>query len=83
MDRASGLPVYYFSHSRSVTALRMSKKIPPAQKPKTELFSPEEVESVVPELERARRAAEASAKKAKAPSASAPFTEHRYAEATR
>lgn len=61
----------------------MSKKIPPAQKPKTELFSPEEVESVVPELERARRAAEASAKKAKAPSASTPFTEHRYAEATR
>lgn len=83
MDRASGLPVYYFLHSRSVTVPSMPKKIPPAQKPKAELFSPEEVESVVPELERARRAAEAATKKPKAPAASTPFTEHRYAQATR
>jgi len=63
----------------------MSKKIPPAQKPKGELFSPDEVESVLPELERARRdAAEAaSAKKGKGASATTPFTEHRFAEATR
>ncbi len=54
-------------------------------KPKGELFSPSEVESVLPELERARRAgAEAAAPKTeKAPAAAAPFTEHRFAEASR
>ncbi len=53
--------------------------------PKTELFAAEEIESVIPELERARRASaeSAAAKKEKAPAAAAPFTEHRFAEATR
>jgi adenine-specific DNA-methyltransferase len=62
----------------------MPKKIP-EKKPKGELFSADEVESVLPELERARRAADeaASAKKEKAAPAAKPFTEHRYAEATR
>lgn len=52
---------------------------------KTELFAAEEIESVIPELERARRAlAETTAaKKEKAPAAAAPFTEHRHAQATR
>lgn len=84
MDRENGLLVIYFPHSRSVTAPRMSKKIPD-KKPKGELFSPDEVESVVPELERARRAAAeaASVKKEKAAPAAMPFTEHRHSEATR
>ena len=66
----------------------MPKKTPenkPAKAPtKGELFSADEVESVVPELERARRAAAdaADGKKAKAAGAT-PVTEHRYAEATR
>lgn len=53
--------------------------------PKTELFPASEIESVIPELDRARRAAAeaAAAKKTKAPAAAAPFTEHRFAEATR
>jgi adenine-specific DNA-methyltransferase len=52
--------------------------------PRAELFAPEEVESVLPELDRARRAsAGATAKKEKAPADIAPFTEHRFAEATR
>lgn len=83
MDRENGLLVLYFHNARSVTA-PMSKKIPD-KKPKGELFSPDEVESVVPELERARRAAAeaANAKKEKAAPAATPFTEHRYAGATR
>ncbi|MDX2187119.1 MAG: hypothetical protein SFV32_09305 [Opitutaceae bacterium] len=56
---------------------------PAAASAKGELFSPDEVQSVVPELERARRAAEAAAKKDKGAPAATPFTEHRYAEATR
>lgn len=65
----------------------MSKKTP-ENKPvsattKGELFSAEEVQSVVPELERARRAAEgAKAKNAKGGDV-APVTEHRYTAATR
>lgn len=56
-----------------------------AASPRSELFAPEEIESVIPELERARRAAAemAAAKKVKAPAAAAPFTEHRHAQATR
>ena len=56
-----------------------------AAAPKTELFSAEEIESVIPELERARRASAetAAAKKEKAPAAAAPFTEHRHVQATR
>jgi adenine-specific DNA-methyltransferase len=56
-----------------------------AAAPKTELFAAEEVESVIPELERARRASAetAAAKKEKAPAAAAPFTEHRHSKATR
>lgn len=62
----------------------MPKKIPDS-KLKGELFSPSEVESVLPELERARRDADnaKAAKKEKAPATTAPFTEHRFAEATR
>jgi adenine-specific DNA-methyltransferase len=62
----------------------MPKKSPD-NKIKGELFSPGEVESVIPELERARRASAetAAAKKEKAPAAAAPFTEHRHAQATR
>jgi adenine-specific DNA-methyltransferase len=61
------------------------KSAPKSAPPKTELFAPEEIESVIPELERARRAAAdtASAKKEKAPASAAPFTEHRHAQATR
>jgi adenine-specific DNA-methyltransferase len=57
----------------------------PIAEPKTELFAPSEVESVIPELERARRAAAetAAAKKEKGPAAAAPFTEHRHSDATR
>jgi adenine-specific DNA-methyltransferase len=56
-----------------------------ASEPKTELFAPSEIESVIPELERSRRAAAeaAAAKKEKAPAAAAPFTEHRHSDATR
>jgi adenine-specific DNA-methyltransferase len=53
--------------------------------PKSELFAASEIESVIPELERARRAAAEAmaAKKEKAPAPAAPFTEHRHADATR
>ena len=90
MDRVSDLLVYDFLIADLHRA--MSKKDPekrpvatsPATAPaKGELFSADEVQSVVPELERARRSAEASAKKDKAAPAATPFTEHRYAEATR
>ncbi|MFA6286977.1 MAG: site-specific DNA-methyltransferase [Opitutaceae bacterium] len=59
-----------------------------AAAPKTELFAAEEIESVIPELERARRASDDAAaakkkEKEKAPAAAAPFTEHRHAQATR
>ncbi len=55
-----------------------------SQANRMELFAPDEVESVIPELERARRAAAdaADGKKAKAAGAT-PVTEHRYIEATR
>ncbi|MBP6507878.1 MAG: site-specific DNA-methyltransferase [Opitutaceae bacterium] len=55
-----------------------------SQANRMELFAPEEVESVVPELERARRAAAALQPKAKTSTSSAsPVTEHRYTAATR
>jgi adenine-specific DNA-methyltransferase len=55
-----------------------------SQANRMELFAPEEVESVIPELERARRAAAdaADGRKTKAAGAT-PVTEHRYTEATR
>lgn len=63
----------------------MPKKTPDKKEPvKDEFFSADEVESVVPELERARRAAAAASatKKVKAMDAT-PVTEHRYTAATR
>ena len=52
--------------------------------PKTELFAPGEVESVIPELERARRAAASQTLDSKPKSEkAAPITEHRHTEATR
>lgn len=50
-----------------------------------ELFAPEEIETVVPELERARRAALEAAvpKRDKAAPPAAPITDHRFAQATR
>ncbi len=56
----------------------------PAAPVRTELFAPDEVESVIPELERARRAAAALQPKSKpSTSPAAPVTEHRYTAATR
>jgi len=49
----------------------------------SELFPPEEVESVVPELERARRAAALQPQPKPSTSPSSSVTEHRYTAATR
>lgn len=89
MGRVSGLLVYYFLIA-DLHCLMLKKNpkrpvaTPPAAAPaKGELFSLDEVQSVVPEPKSARRVAEASVKKDKTVTAVTPFTEHRYSEATR